>query len=334
MSRKARTQGWLRRSPPTIAGEDEALLDVLDVLTRCLLVDGLLREDPNGPVWVFTAPDEAERRMLLEELRLDEHTLNSALDPDELARLEVEPEHIAVILKRPKSYTKADDFLFKVLSTGLFLFKDKLVVVMAEQAPLLDTGRLPYRGTSSPGDVLLRVLYRTVFHFLGHLRVIGMLSDSLERHINESFDNRHLLNLFKLEKSLVFYVSAISSNTVALEKLKNVAARMGWSPEQLEFLEDILIETQQCYRQAEISSNILASLMDARVSIVSNNLNMTMKTLTLITLTIMVPTFVVSAFSMNVPIPLSHATWAFWGVLGLAVFSSGAFLLWGRHKRW
>jgi magnesium transporter len=161
-----------------------------------------------------------------------------------------------------------------------------------------------------------------------------MLSDSLEKRINESFDNRHLLNLFKLEKSLVYYVSGISSNGTAIERLKNAGPRLGFTPEQLEFLEDIAIENQQCFRQAEISSNILASMMDARVSIVSNNMNLTMKTLTLITLAIMVPTFVVSAFSMNVPIPLSVHGWAFWFVLLLAAVSSFAFIAWGRIKRW
>jgi magnesium transporter len=304
------------------------------MLRKTQLVEGRLQTAQEGPVWLVAGPDEGERRTLVDALKIDEHTLNSALDPDELARLELEPEHAALILKRPKSYSKEDDFLFKVLSNGLFLFKDKLVVVMAEEAPVLDAGRLPYKGGAVPIDVLLRILYRTIFHFLEHLRVIGMLSDSLERRVNQSFDNRHLLNLFKLQKSLVYYVSAISSNTLAIEKLKTLAPRLGFTQEQAEFLDDVLIENQQCFRQAEISSNILASLMDARVSVVSNNLNLTMKTLTLITLTIMVPTFVVSAFSMNVKIPLSDHAWAFWMVLALAAASSAAFLLWGRYKKW
>jgi magnesium transporter len=304
------------------------------MLRKCQLVDGRLQTADDGPIWLVAAPDEAERRLLVDALKIDEHTLNSALDPDELARTELEPEHAALILKRPKSYQKEDDFLFKVLSSGLFLFKEKLVVVMAEDAPVLDQGRMPYKAAGAPVDVILRILYRTIFHFLEHLRVIGMLSDSLERRVNQSFDNRHLLNLFKLQKSLVYYVSAISSNALAIEKLKAMGPRLGFTQEQLEFLDDVIIENQQCYRQAEISSNILASLMDARVSVVSNNLNLTMKTLTIITLTIMVPTFVVSAFSMNVPIPFSEHAWSFWLVLGLAAFASGAFLTWGRYKKW
>jgi magnesium transporter len=304
------------------------------MLHRCRFAEGKLVDVDDGPVWVVTAPDEAERKLLVEQLKIDEHTLSSALDPDELSRFEAEPDHVALILKRPKNYASDHDFLFKVLSTGLFLFKDRLVIVMADDAPAMDTGRVPYRGSASPVDVLLRVLYRTISHFLEHLRVIGMLSDSLEQRVNRSFDNRHLVNLFKLEKSLVFYVSGIGSNSMAIDKLRVAATKLGFSQEQLEFLEDIAIENQQCYRQAEISSNILASLMDARVSIVSNNLNLTMKTLTLITLAIMVPTLVVSAFSMNVPMPFPEHPAAFWVVLGLAGMSSIAFLAWGRHKGW
>ena len=303
------------------------------MLRKCEVFEGKLRDAEGGPIWIVSAPDEAERRLLVDQLHIDEHTLNSALDPDELSRVELEPEHVAVIVKRPKNYSSEDDFLFKVLSTGLFLFKDKLVVVMAEEAPVLDAGRVPHKG-STPVDVFLRILYRTIFHFLEHLRVIGMLSDSLEKRIHQSFDNRHLLNLFKLEKSLVYYVSGISSNAVAMDKLKAAAVRLGFTQDQTEFLDDVAIENQQCFRQAEINSNILASLMDARVSIVSNNLNLTMKTLTLITLTIMVPTLVVSIFSMNVPMPFPEHRIAFWGILVLAALSSFSFLAWGRHKKW
>ena len=85
--------------------------------------------------------------------------------------------------------------------------------------------------------------------------------------------------------------------------MKHNAAKIGFTPENLEFIDDMIIENSQCYEQAEIYSNILASMMDARVSIVSNNLNWLMKTLTIITIAIMLPTLVVSIFSMNVPFP-------------------------------
>ena len=90
------------------------------------------------PIHVYVKPDEAEKRYLVNELKLDEHTLASSLDPDELARLEFEPEHVAVIVKRPRSYSAEDLYLFRVSSMGLFLFRDKLVIVSGEDVQPLE----------------------------------------------------------------------------------------------------------------------------------------------------------------------------------------------------
>ena len=56
-------------------------------------------------VYVYTNPTAEEQRFLVDNYQIDEHTLSSALDPDELPRLEFEPEHIVMIYKRPKNYS-------------------------------------------------------------------------------------------------------------------------------------------------------------------------------------------------------------------------------------
>ena len=286
----------------------------------------------SGSVYVYVSPDEAERKYLAETLKLDEHTLASALDPDELARLEFEPEHVAIIVKRPRNYSSEFKFVFKVASVGLFLFADKLIVVLSEDVPLFQ-GK-PFSRVASLQDLVLRLIYSSILHFVEHLRVINAVSDSLEEQINTSMHNRYLLNLFSLEKSLVYYLNAINSNAKLIERLKNSAAKIGFTPENVEFVDDMLIENSQCYEQAEIYSNILASMMDARVSIVSNNLNWLMKTLTIITIAIMLPTLVVSIFSMNVDFPGKEHPLMFWLILVFAAASVFfvRFLWW--WKKW
>lgn len=301
---------------------------------RFSLIDQRLKEVQDGPavLTIFSNPDEAEKRYLIDELKLDEHTLASALDPDELSRLEFEPEHFALIFKRPKSYTSTDDFHFKVSSVGAFLFKDRLVLVMAEDVSLFND-RQPLRG-QSPAFLLLRIIYRTIFHFLEHLKIISTISDELQVKINRSMENRHLINLFTLEKSLVYYLNSINTNGALLDKLRLNASKIGFTSDELELLDDTQIENSQCYKQAEIYSNIVASLMDARASIVGNNLNVLMKTLNVITIGIMVPTFVVSAFSMNVPIPMQHHPYAFYLIMTLALIAVGVFLVIWRRRGW
>lgn len=161
-----------------------------------------------------------------------------------------------------------------------------------------------------------------------------MLAASIEHQINTAMENKLLLNLFTLEKSLVYYLNAINSNAILIERLKNNAVKIGFSQENVEFLDDVIIENNQCHEQAQIYSTVLAGLMDARVSIISNNLNVRIKTLTIITIAIMLPTLVVSIFSMNVRIPLEPYYHAFWIITGVAAFSATCvgILVWRR--RW
>jgi len=296
--------------------------------------NGKLQEDDKAEprVYIYTEPTEAEKKELVEQYKIDEHTLNSSLDPDELSRLEFEPEHIAMIFKRPRHYAAEDNFLFKVASTGVFMLKDKLIIVTADEAPLFE-GR-PFMKVQSIQDIVLKLINRSIFHFLEHLKAINMLSGSIEQLISTSMENRYLLNLFTLEKSLVYYVNATNSNGVLIEKLKNNAGKIGLTPENLEFLDDLTIENSQCREQANIYSQVLASLMDARATIVANNLNIRIKMLTILTMAIMLPTLVVSIFSMNVRLPLVHNNpMSFWIIAALAALSALVlvFLWWKKH---
>lgn len=283
-------------------------------------------------ILIYVNPDEIEKKKLVDQLKLDEHTLNSSLDPDELSRLEFEADHIAIIIKRPQNYlSKKEPFLFSVSSFGIFWFKTQLIILMNEDVPMFD-GKI-FNKVKNIEDVVLKVIYKNISHYVEHLKAINMISDSLEKKINSSMENRYLIELFKLEKSLVYYLNAINSNAIVIEKIKSNAVKIGLTQESVELVDDLIIENNQSYKQAEIYSNILAGLMDARVSIVSNNLNSLMKTLNVITIGIMVPTLVVSAFSMNVKIPLSSHKYAFWIIMALATMSVFLFyFIWRRRK--
>lgn len=284
-----------------------------------------------GAISVYICPTESEKQHLSSQLSIDEHTLSSALDPDELSRFEIEPNHYALIIKRPKKYSSDDNFLFRVMSMGMFIFTDKLIIVVEEEFPFFDDKK--FMRVRSLKDIVLKLVNRSVSHFIDHLKVINRISDELETHINDAMENKYLHYMFALEKSLVYYLNAISSNTILIQKLKNYDSKLGFDADEKELLDDLLIENQQCYRQAEIYNSILGGMMDARATIVGNNLNMLMKTLNIITLVIMVPTFVVSAFSMNVRIPMQGHHNAFWIVMSMAVASVAAFLIFWRYRQ-
>jgi|SRR3989339_425979 len=256
-------------------------------MVKCYTIDeGKIQngEFENSQILAYTNPDEQEKKFLCTEFALDEHTLNSAFDPDELSRLEFEPQHVALILKRPRRYLAEDRFLFRITSIGMFLFANRLIIVTTEEFPLWDDKR--FVKVRSLRDILLKLIYRAIAHFNEHLRIINTVSGELEDKINASMENKYLLYMFMLEKSLVYYLNAINVNAVLLQKLKVNEVRIAFDQEEKEFLDDLMIENTQCNRQAEIYSNILSGLMDARASIVSNNLNILMKRLAILTVVV------------------------------------------------
>ena len=289
-------------------------------------------DESTAQVFVYTNPTVEEQRFLVESYQIDEHTLASALDPDEQPRLEFEPEHIVMIYKRPKNYSGKDQLEFKVASVGMFLFEDKLVVVLAEDIPLFVGKR--FAVVSSIKEVFLKLVYNSISHYVEHLRIIHMISEEIEDKMTESMDNTYLLNLFSLEKSLVYYAEAITSNGFVFEKTRNLSARIGFDEKDQEMLDDIIVENMQCKTQADIYSNILAQLLGARASIVSNNLNLLIKKLNVVTIWMMVPTLVVSAYGMNVALPLSDHPDAFWMLIGVCLILVWLVMMYWRHKIW
>ena len=294
----------------------------------------VVRCDPqDAQIIVFNSPTIEDEADLLEFYNIDYHTLHSSLDPDELSRLEFETDHAAIIFKRPKSFSADDNFLLKLTSTGVFVYEDRIVVVMPDDAPLFE-GRAPLR-IFSVQDVILRLLYQSISHFEGHLKAINMLSDSLERRIISSMETRYLLNMFALEKSLVYILNAIHSNAALFDKMKS-SSRLGLDHEQTRILEDIIIENQQCLRRSEIYSEVIAGLMDARASIVSHNLNILIKQFTIWTIAIMLANLVIGIFSMNVrlPLPMEESMWPFFVINVLAV-ASGVAIFWiSKIRKW
>ena len=291
-------------------------------------------EQGEGQVVVYNSPTIDDEADLLEFHNIDYHTLQSSLDPDELSRLEFEHDHAAIIFKRPKSFCADDNFLLKLTSTGVFLYEDYLVVVMPDDAPLFE-GRVPFQ-IHSIQDVILRLLYQSISHFEGHLKAINMLSDSLERRIITSMETKYLLNMFALEKSLVYILNSINSNSALFEKMKSAAEKIGLDHDQTSILEDIMIENQQCLRRSEIYAQVVAGMMDARASIVSHNLNVLIKQFTIWTIAIMLANLVIGIFSMNVvlPMPMDKEMWPFYVINIFAIGSAiGVFWL-SRIRKW
>lgn len=239
-------------------------------------------EPDTGNIIIYANPDAAERKELDEKYDVDAHMVDSSLDVDEIARIEFSNEHLFIVWKKPKTFTFTGQLSFGMTSIGILLRADKLIFITDEAASLFE-GK-PLQKLTSLHDVVLKVMLQTVHHFVGHLKGVKQISADIQKKLNYSQENVYLLQMFSLSETLIYYLDAIESNGAVLAKLKTAydTRKVTLSQDGMELLDDIIIDNQQCSKQAEIYSSVLSGMMDARGSIVNNNMNVLLKNLTLI----------------------------------------------------
>lgn len=113
-----------------------------------VLVSGQLKEGSDGPlrIDVYTSPTPDEVRELVTVFDIDEHDVASALDAEEISRLDVDGDRIFAVWKRPKAISLAQSATFDVSSIGILLQRDRMVIIQPDDAPLFEDRRMrPYR---------------------------------------------------------------------------------------------------------------------------------------------------------------------------------------------
>jgi magnesium transporter len=149
-------------------------------------------------------------------------------------------------------------------------------------AEAVDFSANHFRTATTLPDVWLAILRSCVQQFLGHLKAIKQVTQELEAKISTSMENRYLLQMFALGESLTYYLNAIEANGTVLVKMRSNASKLALDATQIEVLDDLILDNQQCARQAQIYTSVLSGLMDARGTMVNNNMNVLLKNLTLI----------------------------------------------------
>jgi magnesium transporter len=246
------------------------------------IIQGRLSETSpgDGMVTIYSNPTAQEQRALVEVFNIDEHTLASALDPEEIARLEFDEEsrETFIVWTRPRRGASDVPEHLRLASMGFFLSSDHMTIVTQEEAPLLRAGDR----ADSIRTLMLGIMAWTVDEFTVELKTIKRISRDIEQQLARTVENRQLLRMFDLSEGLVYHINALEADRGVLQRLRALSQRLGFDEADVEFLDDIIIDSTQCISQARTFSTILAGLMDARGNLINNNMNVLLKNLTII----------------------------------------------------
>ena len=105
---------------------------------------------------------------------------------------------------------------------------------------------------------------------------------------------------------MVYFITASKQNTVLLEQLRTLLVFRSLTEVEREQLEDALIEARQLVEMTQLTSTILHQLSGTYNNVLNNNLNDTMKLLTIVSILLTIPDIITSFFGMNMPLPFEQ----------------------------
>jgi magnesium transporter len=281
-------------------------------------------------------PTQAEIQQINTDYGLPVDLINDILDIDERSRVEFEDDWTFVILRIPVENSN-NGVPFQTIPLGVFMTGDYTMTICLQDNEVLPLGqsiqiREQYRQITDSVNFILRLFLRSGNMYLRYLKQINQMTSALEQDLEKSIKNKELNKLLKMEKCLVYFITSIKGNEIVLAKLRN--AKKITSEINEDLLEDAIIENKQALEMAQIYSDIQSGMMDAFASVISNNLNVVMKQLTIISIVLMIPTLIASIFGMNVPNFLEESKWALPIIITGSVSLSIVGVMSFRKRQW
>ncbi len=289
--------------------------------------------EPN--CWIqVTCPTDEDQQMLEEKFSIPDYFMNDISDTDERARYEYDDGWMLIILRIPYVKEIRSRTPYTTVPLGIIHKRDVTITVcFYETNMMIDFVSFQQKrgeGFTDHVDMIFRLFLSSAVWYLKRLKQISMLIDKAKRNLDREVNNESLIGLSRLQDSLTYFQTSIRGNENLLQKLK---FKLQIDELDADLIEDVNIEMSQARETTSIYSDILESTMDTYSSIINNNMNTVMRTLTSVTIIMMIPTLVTSMFGMNLVNGMEEKPWGFVFAMIISVAISSMAWWFFRHKR-
>ncbi|MBR3472291.1 MAG: magnesium transporter CorA family protein [Prevotella sp.] len=289
--------------------------------------------EPN--CWIqVTCPTDDDQQELEERFQIPDYFFSDISDTDERARYEYDDGWMLIILRIPYVKEIRSRTPYTTVPLGIIHKRDVTITVCYyETNMMIDFVSFQQKrgeGFTDYVDMIFRLFLSSAVWYLKRLKQISLLIDKAKRDLDHNVDNESLIGLSRLQDSLTYFQTSIRGNENLLAKLK---FKLQVDELDADLIEDVNIEMTQARETTSIYSNILESTMDTYQSIINNNMNNVMRTLTVVTIVMMFPTLVAGLFGMNLINGMEDSPLGFIVALIISIGGSGLTWLFLRAKR-
>jgi magnesium transporter len=256
--------------------------------------------------WIeLTAPDTKDLLELEKKFSIPSDFLNAGLDMDERPRIEMEDGVKLIIIRVPLFIEDEKGSRYTTRPVGVIVTKSHIITVCLLENPVLKhffTPKAKAFSTAKRTRFIFQMLEVANRHFSKYLDKIEEDITTIEAVVRKSMENRAIMHLLSLQKSLTYFNNAISANRSVIDTLMKGRVLDTYEEDQ-DLMEEVVVENEQVHATVQILADVLNNTMDAYASIISNNLNVVIKFLASVTIIVTIPTIFSSFYGMNVSLP-------------------------------
>ena len=285
--------------------------------------------------WIqVTCPTEEDQQELEERFQIPDYFLQDVSDTDERARYEYDDGWMLIILRIPYVKEIRSRTPYTTVPLGIIHKRDVTITVCYYETNMM-IDFVSYQQKRGSGftdyvDLTFRLFLSSAVWYLKRLKQINTLIEKAKHNLDHEVNNESLIGLSRLQDSLTYFITSIRGNENLLAKLK---FKLQVDELDADLIEDVNIEMTQARETTSIYANILESTMDTYSSIINNNVNTVMKTLTSVSILMMSTTLVASLYGMNVINGMETYKYGF--IVAFVISILVAVVSWAimRHKR-
>ncbi len=283
-------------------------------------------------------PSGKEIEQVSSMLKVDADILLNSLDADERSRVELDEGVFSVIVNLPLLDEEGN---FDTLPCGLVFSKGNFLTICSRDNRIISSFN---KNTAKTFDTrertkfMLSILYKITQYYLRYLAIINRRTDHIEDALKQTTNNQELFQLIEIQKSLVYFTTALRDNHLVLEKIlrmtksPSTSKLLAFTEDDTDLLEDVIVENKQAIEMVDMHRSILEGMMDGFASIINNNVNQIMKFLAAITIVLSIPTMMGTFWGMNVAVPVAASAYGFWIVISLSLLATLVVIFYFRKK--
>ncbi len=289
--------------------------------------------------WIsLVNPSAKEIEQVSSVSKVDADILRNSLDADERSRVELDEGIFSVIVNLPLLDEEGN---FDTLPCGLVFTVRNFLTICSKDNRILSSFN---KNTAKTFDTrertkfMLSILYKITQFYLRYLAIINRKTEHIEDALKQTTNNQELFQLIEIQKSLVYFTTALRDNQLVLEKILRMTKSpatskiLAFTEDDTDLLEDVIVENKQAIEMVDMHRTILEGMMDGFASIINNNVNQIMKFLAAITIVLSIPTMLASFWGMNVGVPVASSVYGFWIVISISMIATLLVIIYFRKR--